>query len=278
MTKHSKNNTAKGYFTYYEKKKIKDAGTKRERLGVDSMRSFEQCWLCLRSAVKPVCTKKGFVYCKDCVILNLAKQKKDLEDHQFLYTQRLLKKDKEAKEREMEESNKEIGRFIEAEGRIKSIHHQSQEAKQQSNKPKFLERDKATFVEKDFWIPQTAPVAPVPEVSEPKKHCVCPMSNTPLRLKDLIELKPDTLTNDSETTKWVCAVSKKPITHQRAAVIKSTGEIMLMDCIEKYVFGKKGFYADRNIGLKDIVELIPGGTGYAVHNKVEAATFRPVME
>jgi len=86
------------------------------------------------------------------------------------------------------------------------------------------------------------------------------------------------VTSDTETTKWVCAISKKPITHQKSAVVKSTGEVMLMECIEKYVFGKKGFYSDRDVSMNDIVKLIPGGTAFSLHNKVEAETFRPVME
>jgi len=286
MTKHSKNNTAKGYFTYYEKKKIKDAGTQRERLGVDSMRSFEHCWLCLRPAVKPVCTPLGFVYCKDCIVLNLAKQKKDTKECQLLYSQQLLKKEREMKEKEMEKTAREIEQFLDAEGRIKSTrrNHTEEENKQimtenaASNKSKFIELDKAASVAKDFWIPQTTPSASQPVMPEPKSYCVCPITNTRLRLKELIELKPETVTSDTENTKWLCAVSKKPITHQKAGVIKPTGQVILMDCIDKYVLGKQGFCSDRNITKRDIIPLIPGGTGFARHNKVQAETFRPVLE
>jgi len=259
---------------------MKDAGTQKERLGADNMRSFEHCWLCLRPALKPVCTPGGYLFCKDCIVLNLAKQKKDYEEQKLLWDRQVLKDDKEMQEKIMEPTFKEITKFLEAEGRIKSDVPAPKESwsQQIANRTKFVERDKAAFVEKDFWIPQTATVAPQPTVIQPKRQCVCPISNTPLRLKELIEVKPETVTSDTETTKWVCAISKKPITHQKSAVVKSTGEVMLMECIEKYVFGKKGFYSDRDVSMNDIVKLIPGGTAFSLHNKVEAETFRPVME
>ena len=36
MSRHSKNNTSSSVFTYAERKMIKDFGTQKQRLGVDS--------------------------------------------------------------------------------------------------------------------------------------------------------------------------------------------------------------------------------------------------
>lgn len=77
MSRHSKNNTASSVFTYYERRKVRGIGKKhtdlsiafisvvlgfgtlKGRLGGENMRNFEDCWLCLRPAVKPVCTPNG---------------------------------------------------------------------------------------------------------------------------------------------------------------------------------------------------------------------------
>jgi len=66
------------------------------------MRSFEHCWLCLRPALKPVCTPGGYLFCKDCIVLNLAKQKKDYEEQKLLWDRQVLKDDKEMQEKIME--------------------------------------------------------------------------------------------------------------------------------------------------------------------------------
>ncbi|RDX52446.1 hypothetical protein OH76DRAFT_1416604 [Lentinus brumalis] len=70
MTKHSKNNTASSIFSYAEYKKL-DYGTKRQRLGHESMRPFDACALCLQRARDPVACQKGHMFCKECVLTDL---------------------------------------------------------------------------------------------------------------------------------------------------------------------------------------------------------------
>ncbi|KAF8352031.1 hypothetical protein F5887DRAFT_933585 [Amanita rubescens] len=78
MTKHSKNNTASSIFSYAEYKKL-DYGTKRQRLGNESMRSFDACALCLNRAREPVTCNEGHLFCKECVYTDLLTQKKDIK-------------------------------------------------------------------------------------------------------------------------------------------------------------------------------------------------------
>ena len=70
MTKHSKNNTASSIFTYAEYKKL-DYGTKRQRLGNESMRRFDACALCLNRAREPLACQEGHLFCKECVYTDL---------------------------------------------------------------------------------------------------------------------------------------------------------------------------------------------------------------
>ena len=58
MTRHSKNNTARGYFTYAEKQML-EYGTQRQRVGRDSLRRFDACHLCLQTAVDPMSWYEG---------------------------------------------------------------------------------------------------------------------------------------------------------------------------------------------------------------------------
>jgi hypothetical protein len=70
MTKHSKNNTASSIFSYAEYKKL-DYGTKRQRLGNESMRQFDACSLCLQRAREPLSCGSGHLFCKECVYTDL---------------------------------------------------------------------------------------------------------------------------------------------------------------------------------------------------------------
>lgn len=70
MTKHSKNNTASSIFSYAEYKKL-DYGTKRQRLGNESMRQFDACSLCLQRAREPLACSAGHLFCKECVYTDL---------------------------------------------------------------------------------------------------------------------------------------------------------------------------------------------------------------
>ncbi|KAJ4477747.1 hypothetical protein C8J55DRAFT_536456 [Lentinula edodes] len=78
MTKHSKNNTASSIFSYAEYKKL-DYGTKKQRLGNESMRRFDACALCLNRAREPLACNEGHLFCKECVYTDLLTQKKDIK-------------------------------------------------------------------------------------------------------------------------------------------------------------------------------------------------------
>ncbi|KAF9485672.1 hypothetical protein BDN70DRAFT_847580 [Pholiota conissans] len=78
MTKHSKNNTASSIFTYAEYKRL-DYGTKKQRLGNESMRVFDACSLCLNRAREPLVCQEGHLFCKECVYTDLLTQKTNIK-------------------------------------------------------------------------------------------------------------------------------------------------------------------------------------------------------
>ncbi|KAG0053652.1 hypothetical protein BGZ83_000723 [Gryganskiella cystojenkinii] len=100
MSRHSKNNTARGHFTYAEMQML-DYGTKKQRLGRDSMRDYDACYLCLQTARDPVCCPEGHISCKECIFENLLAQKLEIErqaKQQEVYLAQ------EAKEQELKEA------------------------------------------------------------------------------------------------------------------------------------------------------------------------------
>ncbi|KAJ8597699.1 hypothetical protein M405DRAFT_755445 [Rhizopogon salebrosus TDB-379] len=111
MTKHSKNNTASSVFSYAERQKA-EYGTKRQRLGNESMRGFDACALCLQRAREPMACDEGHLFCKECVYSDLLTQKKDIK-RQKERLERLKKEAEEEKERAREAARERVLRDFE---------------------------------------------------------------------------------------------------------------------------------------------------------------------
>ncbi|KAJ1922029.1 hypothetical protein H4219_000376 [Mycoemilia scoparia] len=105
MPRHSKNNTALGFFTYHERQQL-NYGTKKQRLGTDSKRLFDSCYLCLQPARDPVCCPEGHLSCHECILENILTQKKDIEYKTKAYKAALAKLEKENKDK------KEVAREV----------------------------------------------------------------------------------------------------------------------------------------------------------------------
>ncbi|OEH76021.1 hypothetical protein cyc_08114 [Cyclospora cayetanensis] len=115
---------------------------------------------------------------------------------------------------------------------------------------------------KNFWVPENTPDEPEAKIQEPQKGLCCPITGASLRIKQLVKVKPNLSSrDDTETTRWLCALSGREISHQKAAVVKSTGQVILLEYLEKLVFGKKGALTSGIIEKKDTVTLVSGGTG-----------------
>merc|ERR1711879_901032 len=79
MTRHGNNCTAGAVYTYHEKKKDTEAsgyGTKKTRLGRDSIKDFDCCNLTLQPCKDPVVTPEGFLYEREAVVEYMVKQKR----------------------------------------------------------------------------------------------------------------------------------------------------------------------------------------------------------
>ncbi|RHZ88128.1 hypothetical protein Glove_26g111 [Diversispora epigaea] len=99
MPRHSKNNTALSFFTYAEGKAL-EYGTKKQRLGRESMREYDACYLCLQRARDPVCCSNGHLYCRECILENILAQKKEIKRQQLLLEAREKDEAEETKRKE----------------------------------------------------------------------------------------------------------------------------------------------------------------------------------
>lgn len=74
----AKNNTTQSTLTYYERSLLRKDGQAR-RIGGDSMKPLDSCYLCLSTVNDPVSCGKGHIYCRECAISNLITQKAGIE-------------------------------------------------------------------------------------------------------------------------------------------------------------------------------------------------------
>ncbi|KAF9330861.1 hypothetical protein BGZ91_012344 [Linnemannia elongata] len=100
MSRHSKNNTARGHFTYAEMQML-DYGTKKQRLGRDSMRDYDACFLCLQTARDPVCCPEGHIACKECIYENILSQKQEIQRQAKQVEMQTLQEAKEQENKEL---------------------------------------------------------------------------------------------------------------------------------------------------------------------------------
>ncbi|KMZ80192.1 hypothetical protein PVIIG_01972 [Plasmodium vivax India VII] len=275
MTRHSKNNTANPIFTYHERKKVSDVGTLKERLGKDSMRRFEQCWICLRNAETPVSTPYGHIFCKICIVNHFLTQKKTYAKRKKEYDEQV----KELKRRKDEEASYQVERekrkFMQELEKIDNSEHvqvilNSLEGKE--------EQKNLLDISNNFWLASNSKVKKdlsKKKLTRPSKILSCPVSGKELKMGDLIAINPEVSQGGDVPggeESWICSYSKKNIHHQRAVLIKKTGQIIIKSIFEKFIYGKNAL--EVTVGDGDFIDLQPGGTAFCSHSNVEKTMYR----
>lgn len=139
-----------------------------------------------------------------------------------------------------------------------------------------------------FWVPSQTPDAQKVKVDKPDSTIYCPVSEKPLKAKDLIDVK-FTPVNDPDDKKSLITKENRymcPITHDilnnsiLLAVIKTTGDVVTMECVEK-IIKKDWIHPLTNTKLteKDIIPLQRGATGFASSNdNLECKKARPNIQ
>ncbi|XP_046978500.1 nitric oxide synthase-interacting protein homolog [Vanessa cardui] len=288
MTRHARNCTAGAVYTYHEKKKDAAAsgyGTQSERVGKDSVKSFDCCSLTLQPCRNPVVTKEGYLFDKEAILEYIITKKNEYTRKLKQYEKQLKKEENEKKELAAAEKEANLVKFMSREKTISNNKYSdgSQPSSSVSNLANGKDKELPSF-----WIPSQLPDAKITKLEKPDPTVYCPISCKPLKMKDLIEVKW-TLVNDPDDKKSLIAKENRymcPITHDilsnavPCAIIRTSGHVVTMECVEKII--KKDWLhplTGEKLKEKDIIPLQRGGTGYALTNQnLEGKNERPVLQ
>ncbi|KAH3759782.1 E3 ubiquitin-protein ligase CSU1 [Pelomyxa schiedti] len=256
MSRHAKNNTASAVFTHYEKSRLQ-YGTRKAVLARESIKGWDQCTLCLSDAVHPMCCPEGHLFCQECILEYLLKQKKDLAKASKIWEEQQRQKAEEEERKKEEAHRKTVEEFDKREAGLlvtpsassttstststsTSSSTTTTSASPDTPKPNpVAPNDRLTC----FWVPQAAPTAGPAQAAKPPAAPDCPAAKHPLRLKQLISIvfdeKEDTAakspTHTSKPEKR-CPVCLKTLNNaSQSAVLRSCGHAYCHSCLTKLV-------------------------------------------
>ncbi|KAJ3127155.1 hypothetical protein HK098_006703 [Nowakowskiella sp. JEL0407] len=252
MSRHSKNNTASSVFTHAERERLK-YGTQKQRLGKESLRDFDACYLCLSKARTPLSCSKGHISCKECIYENMYAQKQEIQRKQNLVVSQATRLEAEEFERMEKEREKKIKDFEKTQlyGGI-------------------LEKD---VVEKkselpSFWVPSLTPDAKPTVLELPKNEIVCTASE-PYHASGLKKLTPIIFTESKGSTPqkvlYECPACMKSLSNNlKLQFSKKCGHVVCGECMSKFVYkSQECFVCSKTCKEKDIVTL------YSEHRDVK---------
>ncbi|XP_038116081.1 nitric oxide synthase-interacting protein homolog [Culex quinquefasciatus] len=292
MTRHARNCTAGAVYTYHEKKKDAASsgfGTSSRRLGKDSVKSFDCCSLTLQPCHNPVITKDGYLFDKEAILTYIITKKKEHTRKMKEYERQVKQDEEEQNEKLNAENKKKLDKFISTEKNIIStkVANPADEIPSTSGAISNVSLGKRKELP-SFWVPSQTPAAKIARIEKPDGKIYCPISNKPLKAKDLIDVK-FTLVKDASDKKsliakenrYMCAVTHDILNNSvPCAVLKTTGDVVTMECVEKLI--KKDMIhplSNEKLEESDIIPLERGGTGFAITNdNLQAKEERPALQ
>lgn len=227
MTRHSKNANARSFVTNYERSKQQASARFGQGSSSEGRVPFGFCCLTLRRAKNALASPQGWIFDKDAVVEYLVAERERL---------------KEIAEASVKTKEDKTGR-----GNSES-----------SSKKRSLEEISKRAG--SFWVspPESSASVRAPDPSKPiDVHPRCPMSGEKLRLKDLVPVKLE----GDEKDVFSCAISKRPITHQQALLLKPSGMVVLESAFKQTVpDGSRCPLTGMSLGPHDIIKLQKGNS------------------
>lgn len=299
MSRHSLHVNDRPCLTHKERVDAGYAFTKKVTIDSAGFLPFGFCGLSLKAPKDPVATPDGHIYDREMILQHLLTEKQELMRQHEKYEQQEKHKQRLAAAERQEANLKELEKFqrdeeatISKDARHKRAAEQMDQAKEQEalshgaspgkklRKGELMTIDKADMRSKSFWASHSTPTAAASAVKKVDLCPKCPMSGKKLRLKDLIPIKLEAISQKAVDKGgehgWVlCAVTKNSITHQQAILIKTSGVVVLESCLKDCVYptmtcpitGKK---IERK---EDLMKLQMGKTGFSAHNETQASNF-----
>ncbi|KAL9552348.1 hypothetical protein MBANPS3_003809 [Mucor bainieri] len=294
MPRHSKNNTASSVFTYHESHTL-DYGTKRQRLGRDSFRNYDACFLCLQTARDPVCCGEGHLACRECMYENILQQKQAIKHEQKMIDLKSQESEQQKQLEELEAKRVILDTFdktqhsmLGGERRRPTIKDGLKDdtaaaAAENEKKRKRSDADAdeiaktAAQLKKEkeeaakpkigsFWVPSVTPAADASALKATKTQVICTAVDKthPLSIKSLIDVKFQK-EDGKDKDKNVCPACLKTLTNaSKLSVLRNCGHVLCHHCIDMFVSkSKKCYVCEKKTKSKDIIDMSPEGTGFA---------------
>ena len=299
MTRHGRNSTASAVYTYHERKKDTEAsgyGTKKTRLGKDSIKDFDCCNLTLQPCKDPVITEDGYLYEREAILEFMLKTKRELSRQMKAYDEHIAKQHKKREADALEKQLTEIEKFVACESRV--ISHKTQPGSSSSKTVNSLMTSSvkvgANTSVKDnpnscFWVPEISTKAVAKEdllMKKPSSQVTCPMSGKPLKMKNLIDVKftpankNAASVGEQSTAKYMCALTNDALSNSTPCVVlRPSGQVITVEALDNLV---QSDMMDpwKNVKLQDsdVILLQRGACGFAGSGvKLQAEKYAPSM-
>lgn len=254
-------------------------------------------------------TPEGIIFNRESILQYLLSQKLELQAKAKKFNEQEMKKTAKETSAKQVVDNKEVEDFLKAEQQILSRDYSHKRALDRTEnddvsrakartslvaetdragqeedklrKGEMYMKDKAKLTAKCFWTNEATPNTAPAQLKEVDTTTKCPTTGKKLRVKDLISFKFDIY--DEALYKagggkgvFCCAISKHPIAHQQAVLIKPSGIVVLESVLKDCVFKEMKCPITGNEikdKKKDILKLQMGGTGFSAHNDTQAKHF-----
>eukprot|EP00392_Amoebophrya_sp_AT5.2_P010135 g10188.t1 len=254
MTRHAKNRTDLPYQTYTERKESGYSKFQTEKLmtgpagkwptagptiklGTDVQLPFGFCCLSLKPAIDPVASPYGHVFDREFILNSLMTQKQENNKLKLEFEKQRARDNLEQQHAEASAKRRKIQAFEQQElgnsmggqaGGGAAGHNFT------SSRDEFTAVDKKSSRKENFWVASDAPMSKQKRLTEKdvKKHTECPITGKKLKLKDLIPVKFEICNEEMVRSgggrgMYCCAVTKKPITHQKCLLLRPSGVVLL---------------------------------------------------
>ncbi|KAJ9445279.1 Nitric oxide synthase-interacting protein-like protein [Diplonema papillatum] len=290
-SRHSKSNQSKQYFTYDERNSRTNeyrgmgtnriatdeaSGTIRVRVGSDSQKPFDACWLCNHTATSAIVTNRGLIYCKECIVQNMCHQKNEYKRKLREYEEQQAKKlETDAVTQLVKGELREAA----ARGAEDSILPTtgSALAKELSDRENKVAEEAASAGKKtqtmnSFWVPQNAPAWTPADVDKPDSTIVCPFTKKPLKIKHLRDVfwTPVPATDKEKqgpNSQFMCPISKVTFKNGTEITVLPSGHAVSKKALQKVIGSAKEQFVCPVTGdtvlRKDVLDIAKSGTGFA---------------
>ncbi|XP_018007562.1 nitric oxide synthase-interacting protein homolog [Hyalella azteca] len=299
MTRHSRNCTASSVYSYHEKKRDADAsgyGSLAARYGKDGIKDFDCCCLCLHPCKDPLVSSEGYLFDREAVLEYIISKKNEIRKKLKEYEKQCKKDQAELHELGAAEERSRLQKFLQSQDHPASSSSAISSAAGSSSGSATKDADcpsisnmKGDLAKKlpSYWIPSLTPDNKQTRIPKPVDKVLCPMSNKPLKMKDLVPVKftridPNASFSSLEGHKerYKCPVTGDVLRNAvPCAVLRPTGDVVTMEAVAVIRRDMKHPLTGHTLTERDIIPLQRGGTGFAAANETLAGKkARPVMQ